>query len=145
MSQDLEEDLTAWLDGELSDARAQEVAAAVAADPALTQQVEALKKTRVLLSSLSTPEPSPRLRALVLSEVAKTPEKRAFWPALLWGFAAAAGLAALVWWPREPAFDDDRVLLAQNLELLEDYDAMTVTNPDDLEVIAAMKELEAEP
>lgn len=145
MSHDVEEDLTAWLDGELPEARANEVAAAVAADAQLAKKVEALKKTRALLSSLATPEPSPRLRALVLSEVAKTPEKRPFWPALFLGFAAAAGIAALMWWPRETPMEDDRIMLAQNLELLEDYDAMTLTNPDDLEVIAAMKELEAEP
>lgn len=145
MSEPIEEALTAWLDGELPDARAKEVAAAVASNPELAKQVDALRTMRARLAALSTPEPSPRLRALVLSEVARTPEKRPFWPALLLGLAAAAGLAALVWWPRDPALDEDRVLLAQNLDLLEDYDAMTVTNPDDLEVIAAMKELEAAP
>jgi len=142
---DIEEDLSAWLDGELSEARAKEVAAAVAADPRLINLTESLKQTRAAMATLSTPEPSPRLRALVLSEVAKTPEKHRFWPALFLGFAAAAGLAALIWWPREPAFDEERLLLAQNLELLQDYDAMAVTNPEDLEVIAAMKELETTP
>ena len=145
MSQDIEDDLSAWLDGELSEARAKEVETAVAADPRLTKLAESLKKTRALMASLSTPEPSPRVRALVLSELAKTPEKRSFWPGLLLGFAAAAGLAALIWWPREPAFDEERLMLAQNLELLEDYDAMALSTPDDLEVIAAMKDLEASP
>ncbi len=142
---DIEEDLSAWLDGELSEARAQEVAAAVAADPRLTKLADSLKKSRALMATLATPEPSPRLRALVLSETAKQPEKKPFWPALFLGFAAAAGLAALLWWPREPAFDEERLMLAQNLELLQDYDAMAVTNPDDLEVIAAMNELETTP
>jgi anti-sigma factor RsiW len=145
MSQDIEEDLSAWLDGELSDARAKEIAAAVAADPRLGKLADSLKKSREALTALSTPELSPRLRALVLSEVAKQPEKRPFWPALFLGFAAAAGLAALVWWPREPALDEERMMLAQNLELLEDYDTMTLSTPEDLEVIAAMKELEATP
>ena len=63
---------------------------------------------------------------------------------------AAAAVLAVVLRGRAvevpPAFvEEDQVLLAQNMELVEDLDLVGLTSPEDLEVIEQLKELEANP
>lgn len=107
------EDLAAFADGELDPARAAEVAAAVAADPALDAQVRAHQALKARLGAHFAPiaeAPVPdRLTALLKPEAAKVVsldqarEKRQPLPARWTWFAApalAASLALAVFWPR---------------------------------------------
>ena len=105
------DDLAAFADGELDAARAAEVAAAVAADPALAAQVEAHRALRARLGAHFAPiagAPVPeRLAALLRPEPAPVVdfaaerEKRTL-PRWTWfaGPALAASLALAVLWPR---------------------------------------------
>lgn len=145
--EEAEAELSAWLDGELDDAKAKEVEALVASDPRLAVLAGKLKHSRALLSSLSSPEATPRLRANVLSAIA-APSPEAWWkkwltlPRLSLGaLAAVALISAFVWTRPEFGGDEEKLLVAQNLELLEDYEVMSLRDSEDLEVIAAMNEL----
>lgn len=61
----------------------------------------------------------------------------------LGALAAAALISAFLWSRPDPETPDvDRLLVAQNLDLLEDYEVMSLRDPEDLEVIAAMNELQ---
>lgn len=147
----LEADLTAFIDGELDEARAKEVAAALAADAELRALEARLRRSTALLSALPSPDASKALRAAVL-EAVETPtlgERLRAWltPRRL-GLALAASLATVaVWVGTRPAGgalggDEETLAMAQNLELLEDYELLGLENPADLEVVAALDELE---
>lgn len=107
------EDLAAFADGELDPARAAEVVAAVAADPALGAQVRAHQALKARLGAHFAPitdAPVPdRLSVLLKPEPAKVVsldqvrKKRQPAPARWTWFAApalAASLALAVFWPR---------------------------------------------
>ena len=109
------DDLAAFADGELDAARAAEVAAAVAADPALAAQVEAHRALRAKLGAhfapiADTPVPD-RLAALLRPQLApvvdfaaarEKRERSRTLPRWTWfaGPALAASLALAVFWPR---------------------------------------------
>ncbi|MGV3625973.1 MAG: anti-sigma factor family protein [Archangium sp.] len=144
--EEAEAELSAWLDGELEPAKAEEVGALVASDAKLSALAAKLKQSRELLASLDSPEPSPRLRANVLSAIA-APVPAPWWKSWLTiprvslgALAAVALISALLW--KQPDLDEEKLLVAQNLELLEDYEVMSLRDSEDLEVIAAMKELQ---
>jgi anti-sigma factor RsiW len=147
----LEADLSAYIDGALDEARAAEVAAALATDPELRALEARLRQSAELLRGLPSPDASPRLRAAVLDAVAQPTwrERLATWltPPRL-GLALAGSLAAVaLWWAARPAdgslgSDAERLLVAQHLELLEDYDMVGLDDAADLEVIAALDDLE---
>ena len=54
-TQDISNDLSAWIDGELSDARAEQVAKAVQSDPALAAEADELRQVAALLSQFAPP------------------------------------------------------------------------------------------
>lgn len=54
-SQDISNDLSAWIDGELSDARSEQVAKAVQSDPALAAEADELRQVASLLSQFAPP------------------------------------------------------------------------------------------
>ena len=54
-TQDISNDLSAWIDGELSDARAKQVAEAVQADPALAAEADELRQVASLIGQLGGP------------------------------------------------------------------------------------------
>lgn len=148
--QEAEAELSAWLDGELTPERAQQVEAVVALDARLSTLVEQLRRARAVVSAMPSPEASPRLRANVLSAIA-APAPEPWWrrwltvPRLSLGALAAVALLGGVWWSRAtPSFggDEEKLLMAQHLELLEDYEVLSLRDAEDLEVIAALKELE---
>lgn len=153
MREDIVNDLTAYIDGELPEARAAEVAAALAADPQLQALETKLRATVVALKGLPDPDPSLALRRNVLALVDEPTwkERLAKWltpPRLVpVGLAVAATLAAVVLWPGQPVvvdpgLDEDSLLVAQNLELAEDLDLVGLESPDDLAVVAQLDELE---
>lgn len=147
--EEAEAELSAWLDGELPAERAGAVEAAVAADARLSALAQKLRESKSLLASLEAPAPSSRLRANVLSAIA-APSPQPWWRSWLTvprvslgALAAAALISAFLWSRPDPETPDvDRLLVAQNLDLLEDYEVMSLRDPEDLEVIAAMDELQ---
>ena len=55
-TQDISNDLSAWIDGELSDARSKQVAEAVQADPDLATEADELRQVASLISQFAPPE-----------------------------------------------------------------------------------------
>lgn len=152
---DLSEELTAYIDGELSPERAREVEAALAKDPALRALEQRLRRSIGAVEALPAPAlaPSPALRRAVLAAI----DQPRWWqrwftlPRLLpVGLALAATLAAVLVWPRAgleegaPA-DEEKLLLAQNLEVVEDLDLVDLDSAEDLDVVASLHELEVTP
>lgn len=150
----LEADLSAFIDGALDDARAKEVAAALDRDPALKALEARLRRSADLLARLPSPDASPALRAAVLDAVTVPTwrERLSGWltPQRV-GLALAASVATVAVWvgTRPPAGgfggDEETMVVAQHLELLEDYELMGLESPADLEVVAALDELEVTP
>jgi anti-sigma factor RsiW len=158
MSCAFEEDLTAYLDGELPSLRAKQVESHLAgcADCRATEAL--LRKTVVQLKSMPAFAPSPSMRRAVMHRLDEAPGWRERLAALLSpeilmpsaGLAAAALVAAAInaasQHPSVPgAMNGDQIALAQNLDVISDYDVLGLERPEDLEVIQHLKELEAEP
>jgi len=99
-----EEDLHAFIDGELGDARAEAVAAAIAASPELSEQVERFVLDKDLIARaygplIDLPVPA-SLRQAVTGARPPAPARRApvrFWPAAM--ALAAAIVAAVIAYP----------------------------------------------
>lgn len=151
----LHEELTAYIDGELSEARAKEVEAALKADPQLSALEQRLRASIAAVEALPAPvtEASPALRRAVLAAVAEPTwkEKWLRWPVLVpvMGVAVAAAVTLVVL-PRggaelEGGLDEEKLLLAQNLEVVEDLDLVDLDSADDLDVIADLQQLEKTP
>jgi anti-sigma factor RsiW len=159
---DFTEDLTAYIDGELPPERVRELEAALAKDPALRSLEQRLRKSIGAVDALPLPQTSPALRRAVMAAVfppTSSPQgalidQPTFWqrwftlPRLMpVGLALAATLAAVVVWPRAgleegaPA-DEEKLLLAQNLDVVEDLDLMDLSSAEDLDVVADLHELE---
>lgn len=139
--EEAEAELSAWLDGELEAARAKEVEALVATDAELSSLAEKLKASKVLLTSLSSPDAPPRLRANVLSAIDQPPWWKKWFTVPRVALAAVATLGVVVWLRPGVNVDEQNLLVAQNLELLEDYEVLSLRDAEDLEVISAMNEL----
>lgn len=144
---DFQEELTAYIDGELPPEKVRALEAALAKDPALRALEQRLRRSIDAVEALPLPQTSPALRRAVLAAI----DQPTFWekwftlPRLLpVGLALAAGLTAVVLWPREeaPGLDEEKLLLAQNLEVVEDLDLMDLGSADDLDVVAQLHELE---
>lgn len=152
---DIRDDLTAYIDGELPPERAREVEAALAADPSLRALEQRLRRAIGAVEALPAPvaAASPALRRKVLAAI----DEPAWWqrwftlpklaPA---GLALAAVAVAVVAWPRAqvdegaPA-DEEKLLLAQHLDLVDDLDLVGLSSAEDLDVVAALHELEVTP
>lgn len=146
---EFEEDLSAYIDGELPPARVKELEAALAKDPALRSLEQRLRQSIEAVEAIPLPQTSsPALRRAVLAAI----DQPTFWerwftlPRLLpIGLVAAAGVSALVFWPRAEetaALDEEKLLLAQNLEVVEDLDLVDLGSMEDLDVVAELHELE---
>ncbi|MEW5738880.1 MAG: zf-HC2 domain-containing protein [Myxococcota bacterium] len=153
MSDDILGDLTAYIDGELPPERAKQVEAALAADPKLKALEARLRATVQAVEALPAPQPSAALRRAVFSKLDEPTwrERVLKWltpPRLVpVGLAVAAAVTAVVLWPpgatvTEPGFDEDALLVAQNLELADDLDVVGLDSPDDVAVVAQLDELE---
>jgi anti-sigma factor RsiW len=151
----IEEELTAYIDGELSELDSKRVQAALAADPALARLEQRMRSTVAAIEALPSPQPSQALRRAVLNGLDASPtlgERLQLWlrpsrwvPAL--GLATAAALAVVISQRGEvvaPVRDADaeQLYVATNMEVLEDLDLVGLESPDDLEVIAQLNSLE---
>lgn len=145
-------ELTAYIDGELSAEDTTALEAALAADPQLKALEAQLRRTVTLVEAMEAPATSQALRRGVLNAV-DTPtlgEKLAAWltPARLVpaGAFAAAVLAVVVVVGRNEGTpkDEEQLFLAQNMDVLEDLDVVGLDSPEDLDVVASLKELEVQ-
>jgi anti-sigma factor RsiW len=145
------DDLTAYIDGELSAERTKEMEAALAADPSLRAMEQRLRSMVQAVEALPPPvtESSAAMRRAVLNAVAEPTfrEKWLRWPVLMpvAGLMAAAAVTLVVWPAEEAApagLDEQNLLLAQNLEVVEDLDLVGLESPEDLDVVADLQDLE---
>lgn len=148
-------ELTAYIDGELSELEAREVRAALDGDPVLRALEAKLRRVVGAVETLPSREASPALRRQVLAAIEAPTMKERLWawltgPGLVPTAAAvAATAAAVVLWPKSGGPDDgpgdgEQLVLAQNLELVEDLDVLGLDSADDLDVIASLHELEVQ-
>lgn len=156
MSCALEEDLTAYVDGELPPARRAEVEHHLPGCSACRSTEALLRRTLARLAELPEPSVSTATRRQVLARIDELPvplrqrllallRPSVLVPAA--GLAAAAGLAVYLS-PQgmAPELEDPQMLeLAANLEVLEDYDIAGLEGAEDLEVVARLHELEGQP
>lgn len=159
MSCDQEESLTAYLDGELSPARMEEMARHLSSCPHCPKVLELLQGSMKAVSSLPRFSPSADVRRNVLNRI---DEPEGLWAKLSAAFgpkvlvpagAIALGLLAfgIYFGQRErlpsasEAPDVGQLEVAQNLELIDDIDVVGLEQPDDVEVIDHLQELEAKP
>lgn len=155
-----EDDLTAYVDGELPATRMKEVEVHLTGCASCRATEGLLRRTVAQLAALPAPafEPTPRLRREVLARI----DEPTLWerlkgllrPVVLvpsLGAVAAAAVLFVATRHRGEAVDINQLELASNLEvasnmeMLEDYDVLGVDSPDDLEVVQHLHELEATP
>ncbi len=158
MSCGFEEDLTAYVDGELPPARRMEVEAHLGTCAGCRSMHALLGNTVARLAELPVFEPSPHTRRAVMAKLDALPVpwwqrlKVLLRPAVLVpsvGLATALGVALLMAGPGADApleLADPAVMeLAANLEVAEDYELLGLESPEDLEVVANLHELEVMP
>ncbi len=154
MSCAFEEELTAYIDGELAPARRAEVEAHLGGCAGCQGTEALLRRTVARMAELPGYTPSPAMRREVLAKLDALPPglgerlRALLRPSVLVpaaGLAAVAGLALYTAAPSEPALDvaDAGTLeLAMNLEVVEDYEVLGLDESEDLEVVAHLHELE---
>ena len=160
MSCEMETELTAYLDGELTPADASAVRAHLAGCERCRSTETLLRRTLGTLRALPDFEPSPDLRRRVLARLEQAPapwrERLAalLRPAVLVpsaaGLLAAGVVTALLWGPGgtalPPGLQDTVALgVALNYEVVADYELLGLDGPDDLEVVEHLHELEGRP
>lgn len=160
MSCGFEEDLTAYVDGELAPARRAQVEAHLGTCAGCRSTEALLRGAVVRLAGLPdfSPAPSPATRRAVLAKLDALPPSwwerlKALWrPAVLLpsaGLAAALAVALLMVRPGPEApvdlADAAEMELAANLELVEDYELLGLDSAEDLDVVANLHELEVGP
>lgn len=159
-TEEMEAQLTAYLDGELSADERARVDAALAADPALRATLAKLTLALDAVKALPAPEPSAALRRAVLARIDEPTwrERLGAWlgPRALVpvGAAAAIVVAVLVNRAGVPASDgqaapvvadEEALAMATHLEVLEDMELAGLERAEDLDVVAHLDELEATP
>ena len=152
MSCTVEDDLTAYLDGELSVVEAARVRTHLAscADCRATEAL--LRRTVTELATLPAFEPSPGLRRRVLAEVEALPQPWRsrigawFRPALLAPAGVAVATAVVVAVVAGHQAVTDRrmeIAVAEHYDLLTDYEVVGLSR-DDLDVVEHLDELQTE-
>ncbi len=161
MSCKLQEELTAYVDEELTPAEAKTVRAHLAACADCRSTEALLRRTVRSLEDLPAFEPSLGLRRAVLDRLDTVPsppvQRFRGWlrPGVLVpsaaGLLAAGVLAFFVAGPGArknlpPELLDGTALdVAMNFEVASDYELLGLESPDDIEVVAHLEELEGRP
>lgn len=152
-----EDELTAFLDGELPPDREAVLKRHLDGCPGCAGAVALLRQTVSQLRAFPEPAPSAAVRRAVLTRIAQQPPPsllqkliapRLWVPALALGAAAVA--AFLVWTPSEAdpgplLLSPARMELAAHLEVLEDLELMGIESAEDLELLAQLDTLEGLP
>ncbi|HVG58924.1 MAG TPA: zf-HC2 domain-containing protein [Hyalangium sp.] len=157
MSCAFEEELTAYLDGELPPACRAEVEAHLGTCEECRSTEALLRRTLTSLAALPEFKPSAETRRAVLAKVDALPLplrerlKALLRPTVLvpsMGLAAALGLVVIISNGQESqpldVMDAGALELAANLELVEDYDIVGLDGSEDMEVIEHLHELEVQ-
>jgi len=161
MSCDLESELTAYVDGELSPQLTTAVRAHLAGCAACRSTEALLRGTVATLDALPAFEPSVGLRHSVMERLDAPPSTlgerlRRWLPPSVFLPSAAVLVSAVVvavlltsgsLGHRLPAElrDSQALDVAMNYDVLRDYDVLGVDNPDDVEVVAQLDRLEGGP
>ncbi len=152
MSCTVEDELTAYLDGELSAVEAARVRDHLSSCSDCRATEALLNRTLTELATLPAFEPSPGLRRRVLAEVDALPrpwpERLRQWlrPGVLAPALAAAAVVVVVVGQRtvaERAEQRMELAVAEHYELLSDYEVVGLA-PDDLEVVEQLDQLQKE-
>ncbi|HVP63051.1 MAG TPA: anti-sigma factor [Myxococcaceae bacterium] len=155
MSCTVEDELTAFLDGELSAVEAARVRGHLTSCSGCRSTEALLRRTLTELATLPAFEPSPALRRRVLAKVdalpRRWPERVRSWfrPGVLApvGVAlAAAAVVVVVVGERTVAERTEQrtaLAVAEHYELLSDYEVVGLS-PDDLEVVEQLDQLQKE-
>jgi anti-sigma factor RsiW len=153
---ELAENLTAYIDGELSELDAKRVEEALKSDAELSKLEQQLRATVTAVEKLETPQASQALRREVLNRLDTPPTafeklKALFTlPRLVPVAGLAAALAVTIGvmtrkTSERPPLDAETLEVAQNMEVIEDMDIIGLESADDLDVIASLHELEGHP
>jgi anti-sigma factor RsiW len=153
-----EEDLTAYVDGELSALREKQMALHLATCSSCQATEALLRRTVAQLAAMPAFEPSLGMRRRVLSRIDQSPGvlervRAALAPAVLMpslGLAAAAMVAVVIQQAangqhKPGPLGAGQLELAANFELIQDIDVVGLDRPEDFEVVQHLQELEAEP
>jgi len=151
MSCTVEDELTAYIDGELTPDQIAFVRGHLGSCPACRSTEALLRRTVSELAALPAFEPSAALRRRILAEVDALPrpwgERVRSWfrPGVLAPAGVALATAAIVLGVMDRHAAERRVELAvaQNFELLSDYEVVGLS-PDDLEVVEQLDQLQKE-
>jgi anti-sigma factor RsiW len=155
MSCAFEEELTAYIDGELPAARRTEVEAHLGTCAECKSTEALLRRTVASMATLPEFVPSADTRRAVLAKVdALPPPLKERLLALLRpsvlvpSMGLAAALALVVYASRDSqgvdVTDEGALELAANMELMEDYDVVGLDSSEDMEVVANLHELEVQ-
>lgn len=162
MSCAFEEDLTAYVDRELSPLRLRQLEEHLPGCAGCAQTLSLLKRAVQALEAMPAFSPSPQLRRNVLSRIS---EEVPLWdrlrellrpkvlvPALsacaVLAVAVAVQLAQAPGSPGEAPLlvaDASELELIQNMEMMEDLDVLGLESAEDLEVVERLQELEGQP
>ena len=158
MSCEFEQELTAYADGELDEVTRRKLQAHLPGCATCPPMLATLQRAAKAFVRAPGFEPSPNLRRAVMAQIDVPTfgdRLRSLWrPRVLVpaGALIAAGIAGLVALqpPKDPELPTDlqdpaQLEIAQNLEVLDDYDVVGLDDPDDLDVIEHLNELEATP
>jgi anti-sigma factor RsiW len=155
MSCAFEEELTAYIDGELPAARRTQVEAHLGGCAECKSTEALLRSTVASLAQLPEFVPSADTRRAVLAKVEALPPPlkerllALLRPSVLVpSMGLAAALALVVYTSGEgqavDVADEGTLELAANMELMEDYDVVGLDSSEDLEVIENLHELEVQ-
>jgi len=158
MSCPFEEDLTAYVDRELSTLRERQVSLHLPTCASCRSTLGLLERTVARVETMPAFEPSAGLRRAVLNRIDQPPAlldrlRAALTPGVMmpsFGLAAAALVVVVLNQsnrnpPGPPLLEPGQLELATNLEMVEDYDVLGLESPEDVEVVRNLKELEAKP
>ncbi len=151
MTHPLEENLTAYIDGELSPADTAAMKTALSEDAALRALEASLRGAVAATQRLSHPAPSAALKSAVLAQLAQTPAA-SWWkpwlsPVRVAPVVALAAAVVLVVSrsTSEPALEPEALAVAAQIELLESMDEVGLDSAEDVDLVAHLHELEATP
>jgi anti-sigma factor RsiW len=154
-SRDFEPELTAYVDGELSAADKDALESHLPACASCQRTLSLLQRTTQSLAALPDFAPSVALRRQVLSRLDEAPGGLAgLWQRLSrprvmmpsFGLVAAALVAGIFLVSSEPPLPQEFELeIAANMEVVEDYELLGLSELEDLEVVQNLHELEDRP
>jgi anti-sigma factor RsiW len=155
MSCAFEEELTAYIDGELPAARRTEVEAHLGGCEECKSTEALLRRTVASMAALPEFVPSADTRRAVLAKVEALPPPlkerllALLRPSVLVpSLGLAAALALVVYTSGDgqsvDVTEEGALELAANMELMEDYDVVGLDSSEDMEVVANLHELEVQ-